>query len=315
MPEPVNDFLQEKKCVFIVRLHGDPPSEGDALKVVKIPDDCEGDHKGCVLELPPWLYILHTTPPSYNTWSDDTDTLLESLEVGTLTPESKIKLAAALFTCQLQSDVAVEYEHVDLTKPTPIITQLFRYGQLYEPRSFIYNYNLHYEENSKILKLNKGRDPTLIKKMHCFCMNSQTPCGLGACCSGRLQSGNFKLSQIICEHILNYHGDDCPRILIILTSCNPDNPTINKDTSERMIIRNMLAGRAKLKWAEAVQEHYKYIWEGAQREGGMCQNCNYIRSGISDTETDMSECEKRIAAMSESILNAAQDLVRIYYRH
>ena len=173
--DKVNNFLEHhRECVFIVRLHGDPPRSGDNLDIVEQPPPCTDNvlHNNCVLKIPKKVYIFHTTPPSYNTWSDKTDDLVESFGMGIPDAGYRERLAAALFTCQLQSEVPVDYLRFQLRVGEPMSEQLFRYGQLYEPGTLIYNYNLHYEDNSEILQLadRLGDPPKIVKKMHCFCL-------------------------------------------------------------------------------------------------------------------------------------------------
>jgi hypothetical protein len=346
-PNPVDDFLDvggKRDCVFIIRLHGDPPREGDDLGIIKIPKECSipGKHANCVLQLPKNVYILHTTPPSYNTWSDEVDKLIAALIVGTDSLAAK-KAAAAVFfsfiTCP-QTDKKEQFTlgaitaaaaaaakdsspEEDATDAALIRTQLYRYSQLYSPLEYIYNYNLHYEDNSKIIKLNADKSEELINDMHCFCMkptNCEGPC----CVSGRLQSGNYKLSEIICDHIINHHSflngrGTCDKILIILTSCNPDPPPTDKSAElyARVLIRNMLATHAKMSWTQKSYEA-GYIFTGPQDpDKSLCNNCNFIgRDGKPDYTTDLlkrqHQCDVMSAKLKQSLPDLPQGIVGIW---
>jgi len=129
--------------------------------------------------------------------------------------------------------------------------------------------------------------------------------GAGECCSSG-KSKNFYLSEIICNHILKNGGPgECDDILIILTSCNPDNPQITQQTSERMIIRNILASRAKMRWNNLRQEIKSDIgWRGIQKESiSLCNNCRVVdERGKLYQKKESDRCEEQLAKMSNTFL-------------
>jgi hypothetical protein len=307
----VNDLLINKReCVFIVRLHGDPPNcalpKEDILGVIKNLKDCDNDdHQKCVLRLPDTdkskIYLLHTTPPGYNTWSYEVDILSGFLTDGIQTDESIKAQRDLFFSLEIIKSV---FDPINLNKHRkhPLIQQLFRYGQLYLPGDYMYNYNLHYEDNSEIVHL-LAEGSEIIKKMNCFCKNPEHT--LDNC--SRDKSENCKLSQIICKEILDSeYVKGCDTILIILTSCNPDPEIeyINNDTTERILVRNILAAKAKINWVSTAIRNMEYKFDGKPIKGqhGMCNNCKYMRDGVHDYKADMKKYEEQVAIMSAEFI-------------
>jgi hypothetical protein len=100
-----------------------------------------------------------------------------------------------------------------------------------------------------------------------------------------------------------YDDGGCDEILIILTSCNPDSPTIDRETSARTIIRNMLASHAKQKWTEHVlRAGYTFNPEQDPKDS-LCQNCDFIKYGAPDTRADLKARSRKMEAMVKTFFD------------